>query len=160
MDIEGLSGIFLKICRSFNQAGVDYVVGGGFAVILHGLPRVTDDLDFFVDPGAENVEKIKQALMDVYGDEAINEIRASDINDYSVVRYGTPEGFYLDFIGRVGDVASFKDLKAGMEYIEVENVKIPLCGVETMLCLKENTVRPIDKHDALFLRAKLEKGKK
>ena len=59
MDIEGLSNIFLKICEKFNQVGVDYVVGGGFAIILHGLPRMTDDVDFFVDPSPENVEKIK-----------------------------------------------------------------------------------------------------
>ena len=160
MDIEGLSNIFLKICEKFNQVGVDYVVGGGFAIILHGLPRMTDDVDFFVDPSPENVEKIKGALMDVYGDEAISEIKSSDVDDYSVVRYGTPEGFYLDFIGRVGNYAQFEELKAGMVYIEVDNIQVPVCGIETMLRLKENTIRPIDGHDAMFLKEKLKRSKK
>jgi len=155
MDIEGLGDIFLKVCKKFNQVGVDYVIGGGFAVILHGMPRLTDDIDFFVDPAPKNVSKIKRALMEIYNDEAINDIKATDIDDYSVVRYGTPEGFYLDFISRIGDFAEFSDLKKGVEYIEMENIKIPVCGIEVMLRLKGNTVRPIDQQDAIFLQEKM-----
>jgi len=159
MDIDGLSKILIKICDKFNRAGVDYIIGGGFAVILHGLPRLTDDIDFFVNPSSENVTKIKTALMDIYNDNAINDIRVTDINSYSVVRYGTPEGFCLDFIGRVGEVAGYAEIKRGRVYLELENVRIPVCGVETMLKLKEHTVRPVDQQDSIFLRAKLSRKK-
>ena len=159
MDIDGLSKILIKICEKFNREGVDYVVGGGFAVILHGLPRMTDDIDFFVNPSPENVAKIKKALMDIYHDHAIDDIRVTDIESYSVVRYGTPEGFYLDFIGKVGEVAGYAEIKRGMVFLDLENVRIPVCGVETMLKLKEHTVRPVDQQDSIFLRAKLSREK-
>jgi hypothetical protein len=160
VDIDGLSKIFLRICAGFNLEGVDYVVGGGFAIILHGLPRLTDDIDFFVNPSSDNVAKIKKALMDIYDDKAINDIKVTDIDSYSVVRYGTPEGFYLDFIGRVGKVAEFSEIKKGMINIEIENVRIPVCGVETMLKLKEHTVRPVDRQDSIFLKEKLSRRNK
>jgi len=159
MDIDGLSKILIKICDKFNRAGVDYIIGGGFAVILHGLPRLTDDIDLFVNPSSKNVTKIKTALMDIYNDNAINDIRVTDIDSYSVVRYGTPEGFCLDFIGRVGEVAGYAEIKRGRVYLELENVRIPVCGVETMLKLKEHTVRPVDQQDSIFLRAKLSRKK-
>jgi hypothetical protein len=160
LDIDGLSKILIKICENFNRGGVDYVVGGGFAVILHGLPRVTDDIDFFVDPSSENIAKIKTALMDIYHDHAIDDIRVTDIESYSVVRYGTPEGFYLDFIGKIGEVAGYLEIKKGRVYLELEKVRIPVCGVETMLKLKEHTVRPVDQQDSIFLRAKLSRQNK
>ena len=160
MEFNGLAKIFLKICEKFNQFSVDYIIGGGFAVILHGMPRLTNDIDFFVDPSEENVNKIKQVLMDIFHDESIDEIRNTDVEEYSVVRYGTPKGFYLDFIGKIGEVAKFSDIKNGVVYLEIENVKIPVCGVETLLRLKEHTIRPVDQQDAIFLREKLNYQKK
>ena len=155
MDIDGLSRILLRICEEFNREGVDYVVGGGFAVILHGFPRLTDDIDFFIDPSAGNVARMKKALKTLYDDKAIDDIRPEDVNNYSVVRYGTPEGFYLDFIGKVGEVADFRVVKKGSVHLEIEKVRIPVCGVKTLLKLKENTVRPVDRQDAIFLKEKL-----
>jgi predicted nucleotidyltransferase len=155
LDINGLAKIFLDVCKKFNELGVDYVVGGGFAVILHGLPRLTNDIDFFINPSPDNVNKIKQALADIFNDESIQEIGITDIEKYSVVRYGTPQGFYLDFIGKVGDFAKYPDLRKGVVYLEVETVQIPVCGIETLLWLKEHTLRPIDQEDVLFLKEKL-----
>ena len=155
MDIDGLSRILLRICEEFNREGVDYVVGGGFAVILHGFPRLTDDIDFFIDPSAGNVARMKKALKTLYDDKAIDDIRPEDVNNYSVVRYGTPEGFYLDIIGKVGEIADFPVIKKGSVHLEIEKVRIPVCGVKTLLKLKENTARPVDRQDAIFLKEKL-----
>jgi hypothetical protein len=35
----------LQVIRAFNEEGVEYVVGGGVAVNLHGLIRATENLD-------------------------------------------------------------------------------------------------------------------
>jgi hypothetical protein len=34
-----------RICRELNRLGVRYVVIGGFAIIHHGFPRLTYDID-------------------------------------------------------------------------------------------------------------------
>lgn len=151
----GLTEIFLKVCEKFNHIGVEYVIGGGFAVILHGMPRLTNDIDFFVNPSKENVEKIKIALTEIFNDASIKEIKPTDVEEYSVIRYGTPEGFYLDFIGKVGEMFQFSDIKKGIEWIEIENIKVPVCSAETLLKLKEKSLRPVDQQDAIFLKEKL-----
>jgi predicted nucleotidyltransferase len=47
-----------ELCDAFNRYGVKYVVVGGFAVIMHGLARMTEDIDFFIEDSSENIEKI------------------------------------------------------------------------------------------------------
>jgi hypothetical protein len=37
-----------NLCRELNDGGANYVVVGGFAIILHGYPRGTTDIDFLV----------------------------------------------------------------------------------------------------------------
>ena len=37
-----------------NAAGVKYLLVGGHAVALHGHPRFTGDIDFFIEPSLPN----------------------------------------------------------------------------------------------------------
>lgn len=38
---------FLAVLKALKDKGVDYVLVGGYAVILHGSQRTTTDLDIF-----------------------------------------------------------------------------------------------------------------
>ena len=50
---------------------VKFVLVGGHAVAAHGEPRLTEDLDVFVEPSEENGERIRAALVDFgFGDAA------------------------------------------------------------------------------------------
>ena len=55
-----LKGIF----ASFEKHEVRYVVIGGIAAILHGVPRMTFDLDILIDPAPENAAKLLRALLE------------------------------------------------------------------------------------------------
>ena len=91
------------LLRALNDEKVDYVLFGGQAVNLHGIPRFTEDIDLFVSPMAENVARLRQALHRLWSDPAIEEIQASDLaGDYAVIRYGTPDGFHVDLVSRIG----------------------------------------------------------
>lgn len=57
---------FLDFLQELNKAGVDYVLVGGYAVILHGYSRVTGDMDILVRPTKENYKKLKAAF-DAFG---------------------------------------------------------------------------------------------
>lgn len=39
----------VQLCRHLNEAGVKYVVIGGFAIILNGFILTTGDVDLLVD---------------------------------------------------------------------------------------------------------------
>jgi hypothetical protein len=54
-----------EVVKAFNDKGVRYLLIGGQAMRLHGMPRFSMDWDFFI-PGQdrENVEVINQLLED------------------------------------------------------------------------------------------------
>ena len=141
---------FLQVTDALENEGVDYILIGGFAVTLYGLPRLTQDVDLFIKNNVDNVKKLKTALYNIFQDANINEITVEELNQYPVIRYGSPDGFYIDLIVKIGEIFTYTDMN--YEILEVEGHKIKIATIETLFRLKESTVRPIDKSDALFLK--------
>lgn len=56
--MEKLNEDFLEFVRLLEQNDVRYLIVGGYAVGLHGFPRYTGDIDFFVAISEENSSKI------------------------------------------------------------------------------------------------------
>ena len=47
-----------------NKHGAKYLIVGGLAFIYHAKPRYTKDIDIWVEPSPENVEKVNEALVE------------------------------------------------------------------------------------------------
>ncbi len=92
---RALDRSLIELCKAFNRYHVRYVVVGGFAVIMHGLARMTEDIDFFIEDTAENIQKIKTALNSLYDDPLVDELKFEDMKYYAVIRYGTPDNFHI-----------------------------------------------------------------
>lgn len=56
--LNRLKGVF----RSFEEREVKYVVIGGIAAVLHGVPRATFDLDILVEATPDNAVRLLEAL--------------------------------------------------------------------------------------------------
>lgn len=149
---------FIRILKAFAEKGVEYTLIGGVAVILHGFPRLTEDIDILLKADVQNIEKLKSALGEVFNDPSVKEIELSDLKNYSVLRYGAPDGFYIDLIARLGEVADYGNVAS--EKINVEGVRIKVATAEALYRLKKESLRPKDQNDALFLKGKLEYLKK
>lgn len=52
------------VFRSFQRHNVKYVVIGGIASILHGVPRATFDLDILIEATPANARQLLNALLD------------------------------------------------------------------------------------------------
>lgn len=48
---------------ALNDAGVEYLVVGAYALAAHGSPRATGDIDFWVRPDVENAKRVWSALV-------------------------------------------------------------------------------------------------
>lgn len=144
----------LRIVDAFNREGVEYKLFGGIAVILHGLPRNTEDADFFVDPSPENVARIKRALRSIWDDPNIDEIQEDDmIGDYPSFNYNPPnEEYGIDVVSRLGEAFAYADLD--WETIAVDGTKVRIVTPKTLYQMKKDTVRLHDKQDAAKLRDK------
>ena len=54
---------FRDLLLAFNKTEVEYMLVGGYAVILHGYERVTGDLDIWVHCTEQNYTKIEKAFL-------------------------------------------------------------------------------------------------
>lgn len=101
------------LLAALNAEGADYVLFRGQAVNLHGILRFTDDIDLFVAPAPDNIVRLRRALRRVWEDPSIAAIRAEDLGgEYAVVRYGTPDDFYIDLVSRLGEAYAFADMES------------------------------------------------
>jgi hypothetical protein len=52
------------VFTSFQKHKVKYVVIGGIAAVLYGVPRATFDLDILIEATPENAQRLLDALLD------------------------------------------------------------------------------------------------
>lgn len=143
------------LCRSFNEQGVQYILIGGFAVILHGGVRGTKDIDLLIDPSPENIRKIKKALSNL-PDNAIALIQDDEVEKYTVVRVA--DEIVIDLMAKACGV-DYQQARDGIEYKTVEGVKIPIPNKELLIQMKD-TFRDSDKMDVRFLKFRIAEEKK
>ncbi len=144
----------LEVLAALRRRGVECVVVGGIALALHGIVRATEDLDLFVRPTAQNVDRLRSTLRDLYHDPEIDLITAEDLAEQvSVVRYGPPGVDYIiDIIARLGEAFDFDDIES--QVVEVEDVTIIVATPAMLYEMKRDTVRPQDRADAAELRSR------
>jgi len=63
------------VFKSFQQHDVRYIVIGGVASVLYGVPRATFDLDILIEPTIENVERLLVAMKEAgFGTAALTNV--------------------------------------------------------------------------------------
>lgn len=141
-----------QVLEALEREGVAYVIFGGVAMNLQGLPRATQDLDVFVAPTEDNVRRLRVALTAVFGDPHIDDITAADLlGEYPAVQYVPPEGsFHLDILTRLGEAFRFEDLES--ERVDFDGIEVSVVTPTTLYRMKKDTVRARDRADAERLR--------
>lgn len=54
--------LLAKLGRALDSAGIPYMVIGGQAVLLHGEPRLTRDIDITLGVDASELKRVRQAM--------------------------------------------------------------------------------------------------
>lgn len=140
-----------QVLAALEREQVDYVVFGAVALNLHGLPRATENLDIFIAPERDNIDRLKAALRSVFDDPSIDEITADDLlGEYPAVQYVPPSGtFHLDILTRLGELFEFASLER--ERIDFDGLTISIVTPAMLYRMKKGTVRPKDWGDAARL---------
>ena len=141
-----------RVLGALERAGVRYAIFGAIAMAAHGLDRATRDLDLFVAPDAENVDRLKRALLEVFDDPSIEEISSGDLEgEYPVVQYGPPNVDYtIDIVSRLGEAFTFDDLE--IVTVAAGDTQVHVVSPATLYRMKHDTLRPRDRDDAERLR--------
>lgn len=145
----------LRLCKSLNDQGVQYVLIGGFAVILHGFVRGTKDVDLLVNPSEENIRNIKKAMA-ILPDNAVSLIADDDVRKHVVVRIG--DEIVVDLMAKACGI-DYEHAKEGIDWMEIDGVRIPVAGKEWLIRMKD-TIRPSDHMDVGYLRRLIQDGEK
>ncbi len=136
----------VRICRALNHAGAQYVLIGGFAVIVHGAGRFTKDIDLLVNDAPDNVARVKNALS-LLADNAAADVLDTDVRDHVVVRIA--DEVIIDLMGRACGL-SYQDVIADVEFVTLDDVRVPVASPATLIRTKD-TYRPQDAIDRAFL---------
>ncbi len=137
-----------RILAALEREQARYVVFGAVALAIHGLARATEDLDLFIEPDRDNVERVKAALRSVFDDPCIDEITAEDLlGEYPAVQYNPPEGtFHIDLLTRLGELYDFASLRS--ERKPFGDLVVSVVTPRMLYEMKKGTVRPHDWGDA------------
>lgn len=152
---------YLELVKALDAAGVRFVVVGGVAVILHGVPRTTYDLDLIVDLAPENVERLvslmdrlgyrPRAPVDPHGlaDPARRDawVREKGLRAFTFWHERGPEIDVLLDVGADYAVAARDALT-----LDVEGSPLRIASIDVLIALKSASGREQDRSDIEALR--------
>lgn len=140
MEIE-LNEDFKDLLRSLNSKNVKYMIIGGYAVISHGHPRLTNDLDVAVANETENIERCLDALRD-FGFTGPGITAALFSKPKSVVRMGVEpvKIEILNFLEGVDFAAAYER----RETRPTEDIQFDLISLEDLIINKTAVGRDKD----------------
>ncbi len=134
---------FIELCRLLNEKGVNYLVIGGWAGILHGLPRTTQDIDLFIPSDRANVERLLAALSTV-GFGTAREIQPDEILTRHMFLFA--DQIRVDVFTRPWGLRRFEEAAARKVILEVGGIRIPVASLDDLAASKD-TDRPQDQDD-------------
>ena len=140
---------FKNVLDALAAHKVEYILIGGVAVILHGVERLTRDIDIFIKMEPDNIKRLREALHSIYEDDSIDEITFEELEEYSVIRFGVTNDFCVDIMARIGEVAVYEDLE--FEHFDYSGIDVRIATPETLYNLKKDTIRHKDRFDAGYL---------
>ncbi len=144
-----------ELIRLFYEFGVRYLLIGGEAVIFHGYPRYTGDVDFYYEPGLENAERLFQALLRFWDGDVPGINSPPDLADPGLVlQFGRPPN-RVDLLSRVSGI-EFESAWQRRIVTVLGEVELPYLGLEDLVEAKRAAGRPKDLQDLIYLEKLLD----
>lgn len=149
---------FSQLLGKLADAGLEFVIVGGFAAVSHGSAYVTKDVDICVVLSDENIAKLRVALNDL---KPWHRMLPQKLSFLEVPPAGQPvTNLYLqtdlgmvDILSSVLGLGDFARLKEKAELLEVDGRKFHVISLEDLIIAKEAMGREKDLLTAKELRA-------
>ena len=146
----------MKVLSALEREHVQYVLVGSMGMAVLGVIRATRDMDFFVDPSPDNIDRLRRALASVFDDPCIAEITSEDLGGaYPAIQYVPPAGdFSIDILARLGERFAYDQI--AWQAVTISGVVVRVATAQMLYRMKRDTVRPQDKADAAELRRRFD----
>lgn len=137
------------VFRSFQRHEVRYLVIGGVATVLHGVPRATFDLDILIEASRDNAERLLRALLDAgLGTAELTTAEAVLANEITIFR----DVVRIDVQTRTPGIA-FEDAWQRKHCIEYHGQTFYVLAKSDLIASKRAAGRPVDVEDVRLLEA-------
>jgi len=151
-------GTHYELFAGLRDAGVAWLLTGAAALVLHGVPRLTADVDLAVDPDPANVARLERLLAAWGYAEAGGPMPHAD--GASIRRFRHPFAALAEIDVVLPPAEEFARLLAGAATASLVDLHIPLVGADDQLARKLGSDAAADREDAasLLLLAALRSG--
>jgi predicted nucleotidyltransferase len=141
---------YREMLQCLSDEGVKFLVVGAYALAVHGYPRATKDIDFFVWANRENAAKLLRAL-DRFG-APLRDLSAGDFASEGTVFQIGAGPRRIDIITRI-DGVEFEAAYARRLTVSLEGVDLPVISRDDLIANKRATGRTQDLADVERLTA-------
>lgn len=147
-----------QVIKLFNDNNVKYLVIGGQAIRLMGMPRYSMDWDFYI-PGKdiENINKINSLLANVLDMELVP---LGDKGQNFIQTFQTIYGIIQFHLAPVAIPIFDEAAEKSIDIISETGIKVKCLSPEDLYKCKKQVHRPQDEPDILFLEKYLNKSKR
>lgn len=147
---------FRAICEVLARHGVEFVVVGGVAGVLHGSPIPTRDLDIVHARTPVNIQRLLAALAELkatYRQDARGlSPGESHLRGPGHQLLRTSFGL-LDVLGSLGAGLEHPELAADAVELDLAGVRVRVVSLDRLISIKEKLDRPKDKLHLMQLLA-------
>ena len=148
------------------DAGVEFVLVGGFAGIVHGCTYVTKDIDICCDFSTSNLLVIQKALSELEPVHRMTSKRKKlhltekNCGDFKNLYLDTKIG-QLDCLSSIEGIGDYNEVKQASGIVKLGGVYIFVLSLDALIKAKRSMNRPHDKEAIVQLEAikKLKKSK-
>lgn len=156
---------FKTVVRVLAEGGVDFIVVGGLAGVMHGSARLTFDVDVVYGRSPENIRRLALALIPYHPylrgaprglpfrwdaatiGRGLNFTLTSDIGD-------------VDVLGEIVGGGSYEELLPHSVTLQIYGVDCRCLGLEALIQVKRAAGRPKDLEAIAELEALLEERRR
>lgn len=148
----------LNLLRRLTDAGIEFVIVGGYAGVVHGCSYVTQDIDICCLFSPANLLALQQALADLHpvhrmtpGRKPLS-LTAERAARFTNLYLDTDLG-RLDCLSAVAGLGDYGKVKQASEPIEVEGMRLHVLTLDALIRSKQSLNRPRDQQALRQLQA-------
>ena len=144
---------FRDFIKALNNQQVEYILVGGYSVILHGYARTTGDIDIWVNPTIDNYKKLLKSFHE-FGMTVFDMTEKNFLHNesFDVFTFGRPP-VCIDIMKEVKGL-DFESAYLHSGLVEVDGLSIRLIDYRDLIKAKRASGRAKDINDIENLTGK------
>jgi len=148
----------INLLERLVHNGVDFVIVGGFAGVVHGCTYVTQDIDVCCDFSPANLLALQKAISDLDPVHRMTPGRKRfALTEQACAQFknlylDTTMG-QLDCLSVISGLGDFDQVKQSSELIEVGGIRMRVLNLNALIKAKKAMNRPRDRQTLLQLEA-------